>query len=172
MSLFYRKWSGLLFLALIALTLTSRSLVCNNISPIHSFSQVSPECQANTPSPKRSKSCASTTVKLPNTPMPSGTSYTLPMALTSVANNVSGSSFLTRAYPTMKHHNPHTPILIREAMGFEPRVIARYEFGREQAEDLKGKSICNSGREWELTWGKGLDGKAIEDKITALVKGQ
>lgn len=40
-------------------------------------------------------------------------------------------------------------------MGFEPRVIARYEFGREQAEDLKG-----------------LDDKGIEDKITALVKGQ
>ncbi|PPJ60262.1 hypothetical protein CBER1_01282 [Cercospora berteroae] len=64
-------------------------------------------------------------------------------------------SFLTRAYPTMKHHNPYTPILIREALGFEPRVIARYEFGREKAEDLKG-----------------LDDKGIEDKITALVKGQ
>lgn len=43
----------------------------------------------------------------------------------------------------MKHHNPYTPILIREAMGFEPRVIARYEFGREQAEDLKGKKKSN-----------------------------
>ncbi|KAF7197134.1 NADH-ubiquinone oxidoreductase 10.5 kDa subunit [Pseudocercospora fuligena] len=64
-------------------------------------------------------------------------------------------SFLTRAYPTMKHHNPHTPIMIREALGIEPRVYARYEFGREKVADLKG-----------------LDDKAIEDKVTALVKEQ
>ncbi len=35
-------------------------------------------------------------------------------------------SFLTRAYPTMKKNNPHTPIMLREALGFEPRVFARY----------------------------------------------
>ena len=35
-------------------------------------------------------------------------------------------SFLTRAYPTMKKNNPHTPIMIREALGTEPRVWARY----------------------------------------------
>lgn len=35
-------------------------------------------------------------------------------------------SFLNRAYPTMKKHNPHTPILMREASGTEPRVFARY----------------------------------------------
>jgi len=62
-------------------------------------------------------------------------------------------SFLSRAYPTMKHHNPHTPILIREASGVEPRVYARYEFGREKMADLHG-----------------LDGKAIEEKVTMLVK--
>ncbi|RMY73427.1 hypothetical protein D0862_14290 [Hortaea werneckii] len=47
-------------------------------------------------------------------------------------------SFLTRAYPTMKHHNPHTPILIREAMNIQPRVFARYEFGKEKMADLQG----------------------------------
>lgn len=26
----------------------------------------------------------------------------------------------------MKKHNPHTPILIREASGFEPTLFARY----------------------------------------------
>ncbi|KXL47395.1 hypothetical protein M433DRAFT_59301 [Acidomyces richmondensis BFW] len=62
-------------------------------------------------------------------------------------------SFLTRAYPTMKHHNPHIPILIREASGVEPRVYARYEFGREKMADLHG-----------------LDDKAIEEKVTTLVK--
>nr|POE59129.1 nadh-ubiquinone oxidoreductase 10.5 kda subunit [Quercus suber] len=50
-------------------------------------------------------------------------------------------SFLTRAYPTMKHHNPHTPIMIREAAGIEPRVYARYEFGRETMADLKGEIL-------------------------------
>ncbi|KAM0706811.1 hypothetical protein Q7P35_006141 [Cladosporium inversicolor] len=62
-------------------------------------------------------------------------------------------SFLTRAYPTMKHHNPHTPIMIREALNTQPRVFARYEFGREQVEELSG-----------------LDDKAIESKISALVR--
>lgn len=35
-------------------------------------------------------------------------------------------NFLLRAYPTMKKHNPHTPILIREAQNVEPKVYARY----------------------------------------------
>ena len=35
-------------------------------------------------------------------------------------------SFITRAYPTMKKNNPHTPIMIREALGTEPRVFTRY----------------------------------------------
>jgi NADH dehydrogenase (ubiquinone) 1 alpha subcomplex subunit 2 len=26
----------------------------------------------------------------------------------------------------MKKHNPHTPIMIREALGVEPKVFARY----------------------------------------------
>ncbi|WPG97714.1 Hypothetical protein R9X50_00049500 [Acrodontium crateriforme] len=62
-------------------------------------------------------------------------------------------SFLLRAYPTMKHHNPHTPIMIREASGIEPKVYARYEFGREKMADLKG-----------------LNDQAIEEKVSALVK--
>ncbi|QIX00702.1 hypothetical protein AMS68_006219 [Peltaster fructicola] len=64
-------------------------------------------------------------------------------------------SFLTRAYPTMKHHNPHTPILIREAQNITPKVWARYEYGKEKVEDLSG-----------------LDDKGIEDKIATLVKGE
>lgn len=34
--------------------------------------------------------------------------------------------FLTKSYPTMKKHNPHTPIMLREASGTEPKVYARY----------------------------------------------
>ncbi|KAK5009210.1 hypothetical protein LTR28_002137 [Elasticomyces elasticus] len=85
----------------------------------------------------------------------------------------------------MKKNNPHTPIMIREALNVEPKVYARYgpsastpspprpsrstprinpsdqetntlhpiEFGREKMESLKG-----------------LDDKAIENKVTELVK--
>ncbi|TGZ85321.1 NADH-ubiquinone oxidoreductase 105 kDa subunit [Ascodesmis nigricans] len=62
-------------------------------------------------------------------------------------------SFLNRAYPVMKKHNPHTPILMREAEGTEARVFARYEFGREQQTTLSG-----------------LTDKEIEEKVTLLVK--
>lgn len=40
----------------------------------------------------------------------------------------------------MKKNNPYTPIMIREAMNIEPRVYARYEFGVEKVEDLKGET--------------------------------
>ncbi|KAF1989207.1 NADH dehydrogenase, alpha subcomplex, subunit 2 [Aulographum hederae CBS 113979] len=62
-------------------------------------------------------------------------------------------SFLLRTYPTMKKHNPHTPIMIREALGTEPKVWARYEFGREKMLPLTG-----------------MDDKAIESNVTELVQ--
>ncbi|KAI9933911.1 hypothetical protein ASPWEDRAFT_104269 [Aspergillus wentii DTO 134E9] len=62
-------------------------------------------------------------------------------------------SFLNRAYPTMKKHNPHTPIMIREAVGTLPRVFARYDLGKEKQEALSG-----------------LSDQQIEEKITSLVK--
>ncbi|KAE8342355.1 hypothetical protein BDV24DRAFT_130748 [Aspergillus arachidicola] len=62
-------------------------------------------------------------------------------------------SFLQRAYPTMKKHNPHVPILIREASGTQPKVYARYAFGKEKLEPLNGLSDAQ-----------------IEEKLTKLVK--
>ncbi|DAA76711.1 hypothetical protein H112_08738 [Trichophyton rubrum D6] len=62
-------------------------------------------------------------------------------------------AFLKRAYPTMKKNNPSVPILIREALDVEPRVFARYEFGKEKQETLLG-----------------LSDKEIEQKVTVLVK--
>ncbi|CAD0111057.1 unnamed protein product, partial [Aureobasidium uvarum] len=43
----------------------------------------------------------------------------------------------------MKKANPHTPILIREALEVEPRVWARYDFGKEKSASLKGMLIRN-----------------------------
>lgn len=62
-------------------------------------------------------------------------------------------SFLNRAYPTMKKHNPHLPILMREAEGTLPRVYARYDLGREKQEVLLG-----------------LSDQQIEEKLSSLVK--
>ncbi|KAJ5772319.1 NADH-ubiquinone oxidoreductase 10.5 kDa subunit [Penicillium odoratum] len=62
-------------------------------------------------------------------------------------------TFLNRAYPTMKKHNPHTPILMREASGSVPRVFARYDLGKETQEALSGLSDAQ-----------------IEERITQLVK--
>ncbi|KAI0425880.1 NADH dehydrogenase, alpha subcomplex, subunit 2 [Xylaria sp. FL1042] len=63
-------------------------------------------------------------------------------------------AFLTRAYPTMKKNNPHTPILIREAAGTIPKIYARYEFGKEKSQSLEG-----------------LSDKQIEEAVSTLVKG-
>ncbi|KAH9865091.1 hypothetical protein IAQ61_009037, partial [Plenodomus lingam] len=62
-------------------------------------------------------------------------------------------NFLTRTYPTMKKHNPHTPIMIREASGTEPTLYARFDFGKEKRVSLKG-----------------LDDKAIEQQVTQLAQ--
>ncbi|KAI5307803.1 hypothetical protein KEM55_007377 [Ascosphaera atra] len=61
--------------------------------------------------------------------------------------------FLKRAYPTMKKNNPYIPVLMREAFGTQPRVFARYEFGKEKQENLLG-----------------LSDQEIEKVVSALVK--
>ncbi|KAK5636882.1 hypothetical protein RRF57_012594 [Xylaria bambusicola] len=68
-------------------------------------------------------------------------------------NSAATRTFLTRAYPTMKKNNPHTPILMREAAGTIPKIYARYEFGKEKSQSLEG-----------------LDDKQIEDAVSTLVK--
>ena len=50
--------------------------------------------------------------------------------------------FLLRTYPTMKKHNPHTPILIREALDVQPKVWARYGMDR----------MINDGRHGMANW--------------------
>jgi len=59
------------------------------------------------------------------------------------------STFLLKSYPVMKKHNPHVPVLIREAFGVPAKVFARYgtlssvvniEFGLERKVSLDGMS--------------------------------
>jgi len=38
--------------------------------------------------------------------------------------------------------------MIREALNTQPRVFARYEFGREKVEDLSGEWRKEKRREW------------------------
>ncbi|GAB1191429.1 hypothetical protein APSETT444_000602 [Aspergillus pseudonomiae] len=53
-------------------------------------------------------------------------------------------TFLQRAYPTMKKHNPHVPILIREASGTLPKVYARYGLSDAQIEEKLTKLVKES----------------------------
>lgn len=71
----------------------------------------------------------------------------------------------------MKHHNPHTPILIREALGIEPKIWTRY--GSRSARDRK--RVCTNLVDTEYGKEKmepltGLDDKGIESKVTEMVK--
>lgn len=50
-------------------------------------------------------------------------------------------AFLTRTYPTMKKHNPSTPIMLRDAQGTLPKVYARYDLGKEKSQSLEGTYV-------------------------------
>ncbi|KAL1628875.1 hypothetical protein SLS54_001564 [Diplodia seriata] len=73
----------------------------------------------------------------------------------------------------MKKHNPHTPILIREAQNVEPKVFARYGAPRrpslEHGVALADGSTTEFGKEKMLPL-SGLDDATIENKVTELVK--
>merc|ERR1712088_738413 len=40
--------------------------------------------------------------------------------------------YISNNYKALKSVNPEFPILIRECSGIQPRIIGRYEFGREE----------------------------------------
>lgn len=107
-------------------------------------------------------------------------------------------SFLNRAYPTMKKHNPHLPILMREAEGTLPRVYARYgrtwtrsdtrrkdkmanwffclvDLGREKQEVLLGEWLPSAVSPAQFMANEfrfyiGLSDQQIEEKLSGLVK--
>ncbi|KAK4906624.1 hypothetical protein LTR66_009888 [Elasticomyces elasticus] len=85
----------------------------------------------------------------------------------------------------MKKNNPHTPIMIREALNVEPKVYARYgpsaspppryarpdQLPRTNPSDPETNTLhpTEFGKE-KMESLKGLDDKAIENKVTELVK--
>lgn len=44
--------------------------------------------------------------------------------------------FVEKHYAALKKANPHTPILIREALGVKPVAYARFEYGKEHKAKL------------------------------------
>ncbi|EJD08506.1 NADH dehydrogenase alpha subcomplex subunit 2 [Fomitiporia mediterranea MF3/22] len=60
--------------------------------------------------------------------------------------------FIQTAYPTLKQHNPHLPVLIREASGTPARAFARFEYGVEKHVELDN-----------------LSAKDVEQKISQLL---
>lgn len=77
------------------------------------------------PSPNPSRNCDSSSVRLLIAVQRQGQSpHFIPG--THTLKIAQPRSFLTRAYPTMKKNNPHTPIMLREALNTAPTVFARY----------------------------------------------
>ncbi|NWW44694.1 NDUA2 dehydrogenase, partial [Pedionomus torquatus] len=49
--------------------------------------------------------------------------------------------FIEQHYVTLKKANPDFPILIRECSGVQPKLWARYEFGKEKSVSLNNLSV-------------------------------
>ncbi|NXT18472.1 NDUA2 dehydrogenase, partial [Syrrhaptes paradoxus] len=49
--------------------------------------------------------------------------------------------FIEQHYVTLKKANPDFPILIRECSGVQPKLWARFEFGKEKSVSLNNLSV-------------------------------
>ncbi|NXP98108.1 NDUA2 dehydrogenase, partial [Vidua macroura] len=57
--------------------------------------------------------------------------------------------FIEQHYVTLKKANPNFPILIRECSGIQPKLWARYEFGKEKSIPLNNLSVDEVGKALE-----------------------
>ncbi|OWK55230.1 NADH dehydrogenase [ubiquinone] 1 alpha subcomplex subunit 2 [Lonchura striata] len=57
--------------------------------------------------------------------------------------------FIENHYVTLKKANPDFPILIRECSGIQPKLWARYEFGKEKSIPLDNLSVDEVGKALE-----------------------
>uniref|UniRef100_A0A8C0ATL3 NADH dehydrogenase [ubiquinone] 1 alpha subcomplex subunit 2 n=1 Tax=Buteo japonicus TaxID=224669 RepID=A0A8C0ATL3_9AVES len=51
------------------------------------------------------------------------------------------ADFIEQHYVTLKKANPDFPILIRECSGVQPKLWARYEFGKEKSVPLNNLTV-------------------------------
>lgn len=52
-------------------------------------------------------------------------------------NSLGLRQFIEENYVKLKSENPDLPILVRECTGIEPKLWARFEYGRETSSSLK-----------------------------------
>ncbi|NXE02222.1 NDUA2 dehydrogenase, partial [Chaetorhynchus papuensis] len=57
--------------------------------------------------------------------------------------------FIEQYYVTLKKANPNFPILIRECSGVQPKLWARYEFGKEKSIPLNNLTVDEVGKALE-----------------------
>ncbi|XP_017582042.1 PREDICTED: NADH dehydrogenase [ubiquinone] 1 alpha subcomplex subunit 2, partial [Corvus brachyrhynchos] len=57
--------------------------------------------------------------------------------------------FIEQHYVTLKKANPNFPILIRECSGVQPKLWARYEFGKEKSIPLNNLTVDEVGKALE-----------------------
>lgn len=57
--------------------------------------------------------------------------------------------FIEKNYVTIKSSNPNSPILIRECSGVQPRLWARYEYGKESSVSLTDLSDSDVAKKLE-----------------------
>ncbi|NWI57735.1 NDUA2 dehydrogenase, partial [Calyptomena viridis] len=57
--------------------------------------------------------------------------------------------FIEQHYVTLKKANPDFPILIRECSGVQPKLWARYDFGKEKSVPLSNLSVDEVGKALE-----------------------
>jgi NADH dehydrogenase (ubiquinone) 1 alpha subcomplex subunit 2 len=65
------------------------------------------------------------------------------------AGSAGARDFVLSTYAQLKAANPAFPILIREASGVQARLVARYDFGREEAVVVEGMNSDDVARQVE-----------------------
>merc|ERR1712012_1423987 len=56
------------------------------------------------------------------------------------AASAGAREFVEKHYVPLKTANPQFPILVRECSGIQPRILARFGYGREESVDISNKN--------------------------------
>jgi len=56
------------------------------------------------------------------------------------AASAGARDFVEKMYVPLKTANPQTPILVRECSGIQPKLWARFGYGREESAELSNKN--------------------------------